>query len=98
MNDILFIDFNDEYLKSLKKQLSKRFKMTDLDVIFHYLKMSITRSNGRITLNQKSYLQAVLKRFEMTDSKTSSTFMNKSFSNIITFVDTEYRADADIIY
>ena len=51
MNNILLIDFDDEYLKSLKKQLFKRFKMTDLESISHYLRMSITRSNDRITLN-----------------------------------------------
>ena len=51
VNDILFIDFDDEYLKSLKERLFKRFKMTDLKSISHYLKMLITRSNDRITLN-----------------------------------------------
>ena len=51
VNDILFIDFDDEYLKSLKKRFFKRFKMIDLKIIFHYLKMSITRSNNCITLN-----------------------------------------------
>ena len=51
VNDILFIDFDNAYLKSLKKQLFKRFKMTDLKSISHYLKMSITRLNDRITLN-----------------------------------------------
>ena len=51
VNDILFIDFDNEYLKLLKKRFFKRFKMIDLKSIFHYLKMSITRSNDRITLN-----------------------------------------------
>ena len=51
VNNILFINFDDEYLKSLKKRLFKRFKMIDLKSISHYLKMSITRSNDRITLN-----------------------------------------------
>ena len=40
----------------------------------------------------------MLKRFEITDSKTSSTFINENFSNIVTFVDDEYRVDVDIIY
>ena len=40
----------------------------------------------------------MLKRFEMINSKTSFIFMNKNFLNIITFVDDEYRVDADIIY
>ena len=56
VNDILFIDFDDEYLKLLKKRLFKRFKMIDLKLISHYLKMSITRSNDRIMLNQTIYL------------------------------------------
>ena len=60
--------------------------------------MSITRSNGRITLNQTTYLQAVLKRFEMTDCKTSPIFMNESFESIVTPADDTCRADADTIY
>ena len=51
VNDILFIDFDDKYLKSLKKQLFKQFKIINLKIIFHYLRMSITRLNDRITLN-----------------------------------------------
>ena len=90
VNNILFIDFDDEYLKSLKKRFFKRFKMTDLKSISHYLKMLITCSNNRITLNQTIYLQIMLKRFEMIDSKTSFTFMNKNFFNIIMFFNDEY--------
>ena len=40
----------------------------------------------------------MLERFKMTDSKTSSTLMNESFFNIVTFFDDEYRADADTVY
>ena len=40
----------------------------------------------------------MLKRFEIIDSKTSFTFMNKNFSSIVTLFDDEYRIDADIIY
>ena len=51
VNDILFIDFDNEYLKLLKKQFFKQFKIIDLKIIFHYLRMSITRLSDRITLN-----------------------------------------------
>ena len=32
----------------------------------------------------------MLKRFKITDNKTSFTFMNENFLNIVTFVDDEY--------
>ena len=51
VKDILFIDFDDEYLKLLKKRLFKRFKIIDLKSISYYLRMSITRLNDRIILN-----------------------------------------------
>ena len=60
--------------------------------------MSIIHLNGRITLNQTMYLQTVLERFEITDSKTLFIFMNESFSNIVMFFDDRYRAITDIVY
>ena len=64
--------------------------MTDLKLISYYLRMSITRSNDRITLNQTIYLQTILKRFEIIDNKTSLIFINKNFFNIVTFFDDKY--------
>ena len=43
-------------------------------------------------------MQAILKRFKMINNKTSFTFMNKSFLNIIMFFDDEYRIDVNIVY
>ena len=51
VNNILFINFDDKYLKSLKKRFFKRFKMFNLRIIFHYLKILITRLNNRNMLN-----------------------------------------------
>ena len=40
----------------------------------------------------------MLKRFEIINNKTLFIFMNKSFLNIVTLFDDEYRIDVDIIY
>ena len=72
--------------------------MIDIKAILHDLKMLITRSNDRIILIQIVYLQTELKHFKITDSKTSSIFMNENLINIITSFDDKYRADTDTVY
>ena len=40
----------------------------------------------------------MLKRFKMIDNKTSFTFMNENFFNIVIFFNDKYWVDADIVY
>lgn len=98
VDDILLIGPKDAYLQSIKDRLKARFKMSDLGPISHYLGMSITRSNGKISLNQTAYLQAVLDRFGMSDCKTSPTPMDSGFPNVATPSDESYKANTDTVY
>jgi hypothetical protein len=98
VDDILLIGPEEVYLQALKNRSKERFKMTDLGHISHYLGMSITRSNGRISPNQTAYLQAVLDRFGMSNSKTSPTPMDAGFPNAAMPSNESYKADTDTIY
>ncbi len=98
VDDILLIGSEEAYLQSLRDRLKKRFKMSDLGPISHYLGMLITRTNGRITLNQSAYLKAILNRFRMSDCKTSPTPMDSGFANVAMPSDDAYTADTDTIY
>jgi Reverse transcriptase (RNA-dependent DNA polymerase) len=61
----------------LKKQLTNRFKMTDLGPASYYLGIQITRDRERrsICLSQEAYIARVLQAMNMTDCQPVSTLM-----------------------
>lgn len=68
VDDLLLFGGNLDCLNALKAKFMQRFKMTDLGPIPHYLGMSITHEQGRITLNQATYFQNVLRTLTMACS------------------------------
>ena len=74
--DDLLIASNDlQSIAEEKRRLSSRFEMEDLGEANFCLGMSIKRdrSNGLLNINQRAYLEAVLKRFGMDDCKPVTT-------------------------
>ena len=65
-----------------KKRLSGRFEMDDRGELHYILGMEVTRDrkNRIMTINQKNYLENVLKRFNMDNCKSVSTPMEASVS------------------
>ena len=86
------------YLNIIKFKLSNRFKMTNLELVSHYLGMSIKCRNERVSLNQTTYLQSVLERFEMSNCKSSSTLMKSDLSNVMMSIDEKLKIDIDVVY
>lgn len=64
-------------LQSIKDKLSSTFAMKDLGVMKHYLGIDINyeREKGAVTLSQRHFIDEVLKRFSMSQCKSSSTPM-----------------------
>src|SRR4051812_25104942 len=71
VDDILLIGNDIEFLDSIKGYLNKSFSMKDLDEAAYILGIKIYRDRSRrlIGLSQSTYLDKVLKRFGMDDSK-----------------------------
>jgi hypothetical protein len=69
--DILLIGNNMNAIKEVKKQLSSKFNMEDIGTMKFILGIEIKRdqANIKIWLNQKKYIETVLKRFNMQDYK-----------------------------
>jgi len=61
--------------KVLKRELSKSFAMKDLGPAKQILGMKIVcdRKNGNLGLSQQKYIEKVLERFNMKNSKPVST-------------------------
>lgn len=75
VDDILIFSNNSDFKSKIKKYLMSNFKMKDIGNADFILGMKITRDrkNGKLWIDQQLYLQDIIKRFNMTESKTVST-------------------------
>ena len=75
VDDMLIASANMEAIKELKNLLQSEFEMKDLGVARRILGMDIIRkrNEGLLYLSQSSYVQKLLRRFNMLDSKPAST-------------------------
>ncbi len=69
VDDLLLFDLNLNDLQNIQNQLKQRFKMTNLEQLFHYLEMKITIIFDKLMLTQNIYLKKILKQFEMNQFK-----------------------------
>ena len=71
VDDILLIGNNIEMLESVKEYLNKSFSMKDLGEAAFILGIKIYRDRSRrlIGLSQSTYLDKILKKFKMDQSK-----------------------------
>src|SRR4051812_24327775 len=71
VDDILLIGNDVDLLNSVKEYLNNSFSMKDLGEAAYILGIKIYRDRSRrlISLSQSTYLDKVLKRFGMEDSK-----------------------------
>ena len=81
VNDLLIIDFNEKDIIAFKKSLSKRFRIKNLNFVFFYLSVKITRDrvNKIMHFNQTAYIKQFVETCEFTDCKSISTFMKQTF-------------------
>jgi len=75
VDDILLASRDIGFLQETKIFLMKNFKMKDLGETFFVLGIKILRdrSQGILRLSQESYIDKVLDRFDMKDSKPGDT-------------------------
>lgn len=80
VDDLMIFD-NDPKLRSqIKSHLMAKFEMKDLGVAKYCIGIHITRNrhNGTISLDQKGYIDVILKRFNMDTCNPVSTPMDVS--------------------
>ena len=71
VDDMLMVGNDKEIIQYLKTQLSSKFDMKDLGVANYILGMEIKRDQQKrkLWLNQRKYVETILQRFNMQDSK-----------------------------
>ena len=76
VDDLKFIDTDDVLIVNIKKLLSGKFNIKDLNPAIYYLRIKIVRTDTTIILRQTSYIDQVLKRYGIKNYKLVSTLIN----------------------
>ena len=75
VDDIILAAKNEKQLKQVKEKLSSKFDIKDLGELKYFLGMKIEQNEeaGSIWIGQPAYIENLLKRLGMQDSKPTST-------------------------
>ena len=79
VNNLLIFSANTAKIDSLKAELSKRFKISDLGPILYYLGMEVDVTNNSIIIRQITYLKKVLARFQIENYNAKSILIEPGF-------------------
>lgn len=83
VDDLLLFGSNTKILDEIQRQLSSRFKMTDLGEISHYLGMEVDVASDLITLRQTTYIKKILDRFDLSKCAPVMTPMEAGLSSLL---------------
>jgi hypothetical protein len=76
VDDIIIASNNMEKINNLKENLAKIFQMKDMGQIKYCLGIEFNVKKNKVTMSQKKYVDDLLKRFGMENSKEVSTPMD----------------------
>jgi hypothetical protein len=76
VDDIIIASNSMEEIKNLKENLAKIFQMKDMGQIKYCLGIEFNVKKNKVTMSQKKYVDDLLKRFGMENSKEVSTPMD----------------------
>ncbi|PIL22311.1 hypothetical protein GSI_14999 [Ganoderma sinense ZZ0214-1] len=75
VDDLLLFSNDKNHIKTVKRMLSRQYKMTDLGAVERFLGLHFHRdcSQRVIDIDQEEYIQSVLEHFQMADCNPSNT-------------------------
>ncbi|KAG6512435.1 hypothetical protein ZIOFF_030546 [Zingiber officinale] len=56
-----------------KEAMTKKFEMTDIELMTYYLSIEVNRREDGIFISQEGYAKEILKKFKMNNSKSINT-------------------------
>ncbi|BBN67326.1 hypothetical protein Prudu_42S000600 [Prunus dulcis] len=82
VDDIIYTGSSEELVMSFKTEMMKRYEMTDLGLLHHFLGLGVIQAESYIFLHQKKYARTLLDKFGLKDCKAVSTplAMNEKLS------------------
>src|SRR6266853_6537919 len=79
VDDVLFLDTDKQKLLKIKELFMKQWECRDLGDAQEFLCMRIRWKNGKIYLNQTTYLQKVIEHFNLQNAKPALTPLPKGY-------------------
>ena len=73
VDDIVVAGATEEAVNEIKSMLNENFRMDGRGDLNWFLGMQILRSQDKITVDQKKYIETVLQQFNMSDCKAVAT-------------------------
>ena len=85
VDDLLILGSSKDEITLIKNEFSRRFEMKDLGQAKVMLGIEITRDrkNRKLFISQEQYVTEILKRFNMNESRSVATPMEKSALSVI---------------
>ena len=79
----MYISNDDALRMKFEGSLKKMYKLKSTDQVTHFLGLDIEQSNnGDIQVNQKTFIQKILKLFEMDNAKTMNVPICEKVENV----------------
>ncbi|CAL8997273.1 unnamed protein product [Prunus brigantina] len=82
VDDIIYTGSSEELVVSFKSEMMKKYEMTDLGLLHHFLGLGVIQAESYIFLHQKKYARTLLDKFGFKDCKAVATplAMNEKLS------------------
>nr|GEW77775.1 hypothetical protein [Tanacetum cinerariifolium] len=73
VDDIIFCATNKDLCKSFKKLMKDKFQMSLIGELIFFLGLQVKQKEDGIFINQDKYVAEILKKFRLTEGKSTST-------------------------
>lgn len=73
VDDVIFIGNDDYLIENFKSVMKEEFEMTDMGLLRYFLGIEVDQNKNGIFISQAKYVNEVLVRFNMQDSKATIT-------------------------
>lgn len=81
VDDIVITGSNNSLIQDLIHRLNAQFSLKDLEELYYFLGLHVTRIGKSLHLNQSKYIQDLLVRSSMSDAKPLSSPMSSDRSS-----------------
>ena len=73
VDDLIFAGSCEKMIQEFKMEMMKKYEMSDLGLLHHFLGMEIYQDNEGVFICQKKYAEKILKKFRMYGCKSIAT-------------------------
>ena len=73
VDDVIFTGNDDYFIENSKTIMKEEFEMTDMSLLRYFLGIEVEQNGNEIFISQAKYVNEVLERFNMQESKAAIT-------------------------